>query len=105
VIAVSFFFVRDWKRGMLWTLGTALVLSPILHACYCVWILPIATWRRAYGWHVLSITLFAYYLFWDERLFGLPWHALPWMRAPIIAPVLAALIMLFAQKRSVAEAN
>lgn len=105
VIAVSFFFVRNWKRGILWTLGTALVLSPILHPWYCVWILPIATWRRAYAWHVLSITLFAYYLFWDERLFGLPWHAEPWMRALIIAPVLAALIMLFAQERSVAEAN
>ena len=105
VIAASFFFVRDWRRGMLWTLGIALVLSPVLHAWYCVWILPIATWRRAYAWHVLSITLFAYYLFWDERLFGLPWHAEPWMRGLIIAPVLAALIMLAAQKRLVAASN
>ena len=105
VIAVCFFFVRDWRRGMLWALGTALFLSPVLHPWYCVWILPIATWRRAYAWHVLSITLFSYYLFWDERLFGLPWHAEPWMRAMIIAPVLAALIMLAAQKRSAAAAN
>jgi len=105
VIVVAFFFVCDWKRGSLWTLGTALVLSPVLHAWYCVWILPIATWRRAYAWHVLSITLLAYYLFWDERLFGLPWHAEPWMRALIIAPVFAALIMLAAQKKLLAEAN
>ena len=100
VIAVSFLFVRNWRRGMLWALGTVIVLSPILHPWYCVWILPIAAWRGAYAWNVLSVTLFSYYLFWDERLFGLPWHAEPWMRGLIIAPVLAALVMLGAQKKT-----
>jgi alpha-1,6-mannosyltransferase len=104
VVAVSFLFARNWRRGMVWALGAVLALSPILHPWYCTWILPLATWRRAYGWHVLSITLFAYYLFWDERLFALPWHADPWMRALIIAPVLAAVIML-AQKRTAVPAS
>jgi hypothetical protein len=99
VVVVSLLFVRDWRRGTLWSLGTALFLSPILHPWYCTWILPLATWRRAYAWHVLSITLFTYYLFWDERLFALPWHADPWMRELIIAPVLAALIMLAAARK------
>ncbi|MEA2484649.1 MAG: alpha,6-mannosyltransferase, partial [Thermoleophilaceae bacterium] len=102
VIAVSFLFVRNWKRGMLWALGVVLVLSPILHPWYCVWILPFAAWRSAYAWNVLSVTLFSYYLFWDERLFGLPWHAEPWMRGLIISPVLAALVMLGAQKQTTA---
>jgi len=105
VIAVSLLFVRNWKRGMLWALGTVLVLSPILHPWYCVWILPLAGWRGAYAWNVLSITLFSYYLFWDERLFGLPWHAEPWMRGLIIAPVLAALVMLGAQKKTAVAAT
>jgi alpha-1,6-mannosyltransferase len=100
VIAVSFLFVRNWKRGMLWALGVVLVLSPILHPWYCVWILPLAAWRSAYAWNVLSVTIFSYYLFWDERLFGLPWHAEPWMRGLIISPVLAALVMLGAQKQT-----
>jgi alpha-1,6-mannosyltransferase len=100
LIAVSFLFVRNWKRGMLWALGVVLVLSPVLHPWYCVWILPLAAWRSAYAWNVLSITLFSYYLFWDERLFGLPWHAEPWLRGLIIAPVLAALVMLGAQKKT-----
>jgi hypothetical protein len=104
VIAVSLLFVRNWKRGMLWALGLVLVLSPILHPWYCVWILPLAAWRSAYAWNVLSITLFSYYLFWDERLFGLPWHSEPWMRGLIIAPVLAALVMLGAQKKTTAAA-
>ncbi len=105
VIAVSFLFVRNWKRGILWALGIVLVLSPILHPWYCVWILPIAAWRGAYAWNVLSVTLFSYYLFWDERLFVLPWHAGPWMRGLIIAPVLAALVMLGAQKRTTVAAT
>jgi len=97
-VAVSFLFIRNWKRGMLWVLGIALVLSPVLHPWYCTWILPIATWRRAYAWHVLSVTLFAYYLFWNERLFHLPWHAEPWLRALIALPVLAALAFSLAKK-------
>jgi hypothetical protein len=105
VIAISLFFIRDWKRGMLWVLGTAFVLNPILYPWYCTWVLPLATWRRALAWHVLSVTLFAYYLFWDERLFALPWHAEPWMRALIIAPVFASMIMLCPPSRAPAAAT
>ena len=90
VIAVSLLFIRNWKRGMLWALGAALVLAPVLHPWYCAWILPLATWRRAYAWHVLSVTLFAYYLFWNERLFALPWHSERWMRALISVPQLVS---------------
>ncbi|HYJ05803.1 MAG TPA: hypothetical protein VEX43_11755 [Chthoniobacterales bacterium] len=92
VVLVSLLFFRNWKRGMLWSLGTALVLSPVLHPWYCAWILPLAAWRRSLTWQVLSVTLFAYYLFWNERLFLLPWRAEPWMRLIIIVPPLAAAI-------------
>ena len=101
VVAVSLLFIRNWKRGMLWALGTALVLAPVLHPWYCTWILPLATWRRAYGWHVLSVTLFAYYLFWNERLFILPWHSEPWMRALISIPPLVAVSLSALRKRRV----
>jgi alpha-1,6-mannosyltransferase len=90
VVLVSLLFWRNWKRGMIWAFGTALILSPVLHPWYCTWVLPLAAWRRAYAWFVLSITLFAYFLFWNERLFLLPWRSEPWMRAIIIVPVLAA---------------
>ena len=98
VVVVSLFFIRNWKRGTVWTLGVTLVLSPILYPWYCTWILPFAAWRRALVWNVLSITLFAYYLFWNERLFVLPWHTPLWMRSLIIAPVLAALVLRSAGK-------
>jgi alpha-1,6-mannosyltransferase len=92
VVIVSLFFIGNWKRGLLWAMGTALILSPVLHPWYCTWILPIAAWRRAMAWHVLSVTLFAYYLFWDERLFSLPWHAEPWFRGVILIPPIVALL-------------
>jgi alpha-1,6-mannosyltransferase len=95
VLLISFFFIRNWKRGLLWAFGTALVLSPVLHPWYCTWILPLAAWRRVDAWQVLSVTIFAYYLFWNERLFILPWHSEPWLRGFIlIPPVVAALLAL-----------
>lgn len=93
VVMLSVLFFRNWKRGMLWVLGAALILSPTFHPWYCTWILPVATWRRAWPWHILSITLFAYFLFWNERLFSLPWHSEPWLRAIIICPPIAALFL------------
>jgi Dolichyl-phosphate-mannose-protein mannosyltransferase len=100
VVLVSLLFWRNWKRGMIWAFGTALILSPVLHPWYCTWVLPLAAWRRAYGWFVLSITLFAYFLFWNERLFLLPWRSEPWMRAIIIVPVFAAAALMGLAQRS-----
>ena len=105
VAVVSLLAWWNWKRAMLWVLGVALILSPVLHPWYCTWILPLATWRRAHAWHVLSVTLFAYFLFWNERLFALPWHAEPWTRAVIIIPVVGAILLRLARRtqKDVAE--
>ena len=94
VALVSLFFYRDWKRGTVWVLGTALILSPVLHPWYCTWILPFAAWRRVLPWHVLSVTLFAYFLFWNERLFLLPWRSELWLRGIIMLPPIAALLFI-----------
>ncbi len=91
-LVVSLFFLRNWQRGLLWVLGTTLILTPVLHPWYCTWILPFAAWRRAHAWQVLGVSLFAYYLFWDERLFVLPWHSEPWLRAIICIPPILALL-------------
>jgi alpha-1,6-mannosyltransferase len=100
VVLVSLLFWRNWRRGMLWVFGIALVLTPVLHPWYCTWILPLAAWRRAYAWFVFSVTLFAYFLFWNERLFALPWHAEPRLRAIIMVPPLAAAISLGLARRT-----
>lgn len=95
---IALAFARNWRRGLLWSLGAALILAPVLHPWYLVWILPIATWRRAFAWHFLAITMFAYYLFYNERLFALPWHAEPWLRGMIVLPVLFAMTVMALQR-------
>ena len=102
VCLVSLLFYRDWKRGTLWALGTALILSPTLHPWYCTWILPFAAWRSARPWHVLSVTLFAYFLFWNERLFALPWRSELWLRGIIMLPPIAATLFMLSEKREAA---
>ena len=95
---IGLLFMRNWRRGMLWSLGASLILAPILNAWYITWILPVATWRRAFAWHFLGVTIFAYYLFYNERLFALPWHAEPWLRGMIVLPVLFAMTVMFTQR-------
>jgi alpha-1,6-mannosyltransferase len=93
VVLVSLFFWRNWRRGVLWVLGTATILTPVLHPWYLTWLLPFATCRRAIPWQVLSVSLFAYFLFWNERLFLIPWRSELWLRLIIIAPPLIALLL------------
>jgi len=97
-VAIALAFARNWRRGLVWSLGAALILAPVLHAWYLVWILPIATWRRAFAWHFLAVTIFAYYLFYNERLFALPWRAEPWLRGMIVLPVLFAMTVMALQR-------
>ena len=103
VAVVSLLFWRNWKRGIMWALATALILSPVLHPWYCTWILPLAAWRRSLTWYVFSITLFTYFLFWNERLFALPWHSEPWTRAIIIIPTFAAAVWLGLRRLATGE--
>lgn len=103
--SVAIVFFRNWRRGLLWSMAVTIILAPVLHPWYVTWILPVATWRRAYAWHFLSVTIFGYYLFFNERLFNLPWHAEPWMRGMIVLPVLFIMVMLALQKTARAEAE
>jgi hypothetical protein len=38
-------------------------------------------------------------LFWNERLFALPWHAEPWMRGIIILPPIFLAVFAAARER------
>ena len=81
-------------------MGTAIILSPVLHPWYLTWLLPFAAWRDARPWQVLSVTLFAYFLFWNERLFLLPWHSEMWLRGIIMIPPLIATAKLLLKNNS-----
>lgn len=83
-------FRRDWPRAALWTLGAALVLSPVLHPWYGTWILPLAIWRRAHAWTALSISALAAFLLWETTALWTAWQPNFLTRAMVILPPLIA---------------
>ena len=90
----AFYFRRDWRRGVLWVWGALLLLSPVVHAWYAVWVLPVAVWRGspARPWVVLSVSMFGYFLLWDvNHESGRPWMEPFWLRALIYLPPILAL--------------
>ena len=92
-LLLAFLFRRDWRRGLLWVWGAFLLLSPVVHAWYVVWVLPIAVWRRASArpWVVLSISMFGYFLLWEvNHDSGRPWVEPFWLRLLIYVPPAAA---------------
>ena len=48
---------------------------------------------------MLSVTLFAYFLFWNERLFALPWHSELWLRGIITLPPLISLLFFLSRPK------
>ena len=74
----------------LWLLGLALVLSPVLHPWYATWILPLAVWRRAHAWTILSITALAALLLWESTPWWTEWQPNLLTRSLVIIPPLIA---------------
>ena len=93
-VALAWWFRRDWRRGLLWVWGSAFLLSPVVHAWYVVWVLPLAAWRGrgARAWFVFSISMFGYFLLWEvNHASGKPWQEPLWLRLAILLPPLVAL--------------
>jgi alpha-1,6-mannosyltransferase len=92
--ALAVWFRQDWRRGVLWVLSAAVILSPVLHAWYLVWLLPLAAWRgpAARSWFVLSISIFGYFLLWSVNdVPYTPWAEPLWLRLFIYLPPIVAL--------------
>ena len=92
-VALAWWFRRDWQRGLFWVWGVALLLSPVVHAWYVVWVLPLAAWRGmgARAWFVFSISTFGYFLLWEvNHASGKPWREPLWLRLAILLPPLVA---------------
>ncbi len=69
VLGAVYRFRHDWARGMFWSMGLTLALSPILHPWYVTWILPLACWRQVPAWSILSISVLGALLLWETTRF------------------------------------
>ncbi len=93
-LALACWFRNDWRRGLFWVWSAALLLSPVVHAWYVVWVLPLAAWRGAdaRAWFVFSISTFGYFLLWEvNHASGKAWQEPLWLRLAILLPPLLAL--------------
>jgi alpha-1,6-mannosyltransferase len=103
LLLLAFWLRRDWRRGLLWVWGALLLLSPVVHAWYVVWLLPVAAWRGAgaRAWFVLSISMFGYFLLWEvNHESRRPWEEPLWLRILIyIPPAVAAAWIALQQRR------
>ena len=82
---------RDWSRSALWVLGSALILSPVLHPWYATWILPLACWRKQHAWTVLSISALSAFLLWDATTLWKAWQPNAMTRSFVLVPPFLAL--------------
>lgn len=90
VLVLAWVFRRDWRKGALWVMGAALILSPVLHPWYVTWVLPFATWRKSQGWFLFAILVNLAFLEWDDTVFGPAWGEVsPALRLLMTGPVLA----------------
>ena len=64
--------LRDSLEGILWLLGMAIVLGPVVHAWYVTWLIPLACLNRSRTWIWFSAVV---YLSFSVMLDGLerPW--------------------------------
>lgn len=92
VIAVLSWKLRDdFPRSVLWCLGAALILSPVLHPWYATWILPLAIWRGQHAWTVLSLSALSAFLLWETTPLWTAWQPNVLTRALVAVPPLVAL--------------
>ena len=91
---------RDWRRALLWVLGASLIFSTVLHPWYITWILPFAAMRKAYGWFVLSGTVFLAVLWWETTPWWTAWQPSILLSLSISLPPLVFSIYGFVKSRS-----
>ena len=90
VAVIVWRFRADWRRSALWVLGAALLLSPVLHPWYVVWILPLAVWRGQTAWTVLSLSALTALLLWETTALWTAWQPNLLTRSMVVLPPLAA---------------
>ena len=77
---------RDWISTLAWTVGAVLLLSPIVHPWYVIWLLPVLFVLPHPAWWVWSLTVFMAYQplaayhatgMWEESLAWKAWEVSP----------------------------
>ena len=77
---------RDWMSTYAWTVGALLLVSPVVHPWYVIWLLPVLFVLPHPAWWVWSLTVFMAYQplalyratgMWEESLAWKAWEVSP----------------------------
>ena len=79
VLAVSVWRRLDPLRAALWLFGVLVIVSPIVHPWYFLWVLPFAAARREWPWLILGAALPLAYLPLDEWWASSTWQVPAWV--------------------------
>jgi len=79
VIARTYRSRFDPERAALWIMAAFVLVSPVVHPWYLLWVLPFAALRGIWPWPVFSGTLFLAYLPIDEWQLRGVWEAPAWV--------------------------
>jgi len=90
VLAVTWIFRREPIRATLWVFGVMLMLSPVVHPWYLIWILPFAVLRGAWPWAVFAVSGGCGFLLWSSTPFWNAWEQTGWVRIFMVTPMLFA---------------
>jgi hypothetical protein len=96
----------DPARAALWILGALVLVTPVLHPWYVLWVLPLAALRGAWPWFVLAGTSLLSYLpltgWWSSGVWRAPaW--IPWVEYGAFAAAAATWFLLDRRSRCAIE--
>lgn len=81
------------ERALLWTLGAALILTPVFRPHYALWILPLAALRVSVPWLVFTCLALLPYAGLDVFRGTGAWPEFVWVRLLLWIPVAALLVV------------
>jgi alpha-1,6-mannosyltransferase len=82
---------RDAVSVYGWTVGAALLLSPVIHPWYVIWLLPAVVLGGQMAWWAWSVTVFLAYAPLPGFLARGAWEERLWIKTLEMAPVLVLL--------------
>lgn len=81
------------ERAIFWTLGAALLLTPVFRPHYALWILPFAALRISYPWLVFTGLALLPYAGLDAYRAAGAWPEYVWVRILLWVPLAALLVL------------
>jgi hypothetical protein len=89
-LAIAFWAARrydDLLPYLFWAFGSAILVTPLLHPWYLLWIIPLFSFFPNPGWILFSGTIVLSYTVWPQFLAEGVWELNPWIQTAEYLPL------------------